>query len=120
MYQDYDIRPFWIGYDPWNSKYWVDEMKEQGFQMEQVRQGAITLSQPMKEMGADLAAKLINYNNNPVLKWCLTNTNVKRDENDNIRPIKGKNQRQRIDGAVSLLIAYTVLFNKMSDYRALL
>lgn len=120
MYKEYDIRPLWIGYDPWNAEYWIREMQDAGFTMEKVRQGAITLSQPMKEMGADLASKGINYNNNPILKWCLTNTSVKRDENDNIRPVKGANQRQRIDGAVSLLIAYTVLFQKMQDYKSML
>ena len=116
LYQEYGIIPFWIGYDPWNSQYWIEEMKSMGFTMIEVRQGAKTLSQPMKEMGADLCAKKINYGNNPVLKWCLTNTNVKRDDNDNIRPIKGQSSRQRIDGAVSLLIAYTVLFNNYQDY----
>ena len=116
MYQEYGIIPFWIGYDPWNSQYWIEEMKGMGFTMIEVRQGAKTLSQPMKEMGADLCAKRINFNSNPVLKWCLTNTNVKRDDNDNIRPIKGQSSRQRIDGAVSLLIAYTVLFNNYQDY----
>lgn len=120
MMQEYHIYPVWIGYDPWNSQYWIDEMQGHGFQMEIVRQGPQTLSQPMKELGADLAAKKINYNRNPILQWCLTNTSVKRDDNDNIRPIKGQNQRQRIDGAVSLLIAYTVLFNHMDDYRALI
>lgn len=39
---------------------------------------------------------------------------------DNIKPVKGQNQRQRIDGAVSLLIAYTVLFDKMQDYQAMI
>lgn len=119
MMEEYQIHPLWIGYDPWDSKYWVDEMIQCGFTMEKVRQGAQTLSQPMKELGADLGAKLINYNNNPILKWCLTNTAVKRDDNDNIRPVKGQNQRQRIDGAVSLLIAYTVLFNHWDDLKAL-
>lgn len=42
----------------------------------------------MKQLGADLIEKNVNYNDNPILKWCLLNTNVKRDENDNIRPIK--------------------------------
>jgi len=120
MMEEYGIYPVWIGYDPWNSQYWVDEMIQHGFSMEKVRQGPQTLSQPMKELGADLAAKRINYGNHPILKWCLTNTSVKRDDNDNIRPVKGQNQRQRIDGAVSLLIAYTVLFNHMDDYRALI
>lgn len=120
MMDQYDIRPLWNGYDPWNSQYWIKEMQDTGFNMEMVRQGAQTLSQPMKEMGADLGAKQINYNNNPILKWCLTNTSVKRDENDNIRPVKGQHQKRRIDGAVSLLIAYTVLFNRLSDYKALI
>jgi phage terminase large subunit-like protein len=120
MMEEYKIHPLWVGYDPWDSKYWVDEMIQHGFTMEKVRQGAQTLSQPMKELGADLQAKRINYNNNPILKWCLTNTAVKRDDNDNIRPVKGQNQRQRIDGAVSLLIAYTVLFNHMDDYKSMI
>ena len=116
MYERYQIIPLWIGYDPWNAQYWIQEMKDLNFNMIEVRQGFKTLSQPMKELAADLMAKRINYNNNPILKWCLTNVNVKRDDNDNIKPIKGKNQRQRIDGAVSLLIAYTVLFNNLQDY----
>lgn len=120
MIREYDIRPLWVGYDPWNSTYWTEEMKNLGFEMIIVRQGARTMSQPMKELGAELESKDIHYNNNPVLKWCLTNTSVKRDENDNIRPIKGANTRQRIDGTVSLIIAYTVFFEKMSDYKAMI
>lgn len=120
MVNEYDIRPYWVGYDSWGSQYWIQEMRDNGFNMIEVRQGAKTLSQPMKEMGADLGAKRINYNNNPITKWCLSNTSSETDKNDNIRPIKGKNQRLRIDGAVSLLIAYTVLFNNYSDYQALI
>ncbi|WP_213997289.1 terminase large subunit [Tepidanaerobacter syntrophicus] len=120
MFNDYNIRPLWIYYDPWNSSYWVQEMKDYGFQMVEARQGYKTLSQPMKEMEADLRNKLINYNNNPILKWNLTNVVAKRDENDNVRPIKGKNLRARIDGAVSLLIAYVGLQEHLSDYKALL
>mgnify|MGYP004584566683 CR=1 FL=1 len=119
MHNEYDISTLWVGYDPWNTQYWVEEMKEQGFEMIEVRQGAKTMSNPMKLLEADLIEKNINYNNNPILKWCLCNTAVKRDENDNIRPIKGQKQRARIDGAVSLIIAYCVLFEKMNDYLAL-
>ena len=119
MNDEYKISALWIGYDPWNTQYWVEEMKEYGFEMVEVRQGAKTMSNPMKQLEADLIEKNLNYNNNPVLKWCLCNTSVKRDENDNIRPIKGQKQRARIDGTVSLIIAYCVLFDKMNDYLAL-
>ena len=116
MHNEYDISALWIGYDPWNTQYWVEEMKDYGFEMVEVRQGAKTMSNPMKQLEADLIEKNVNYNNNPVLKWCLCNTAVKRDENDNIRPVKGQKQRARIDGTVSLIIAYCVLYEKMNDY----
>ena len=88
MKDEYEIATLWIGYDPWNSQYWIDEMKSCGFNAYEVRQGAKTMSNPMKQLGADLIEKNVNYNANPILEWCLCNTNVKRDENDNIRPIK--------------------------------
>lgn len=118
MQQDLKINSLWVGYDPWGSQYWVEEMKNNGFDMIEVRQGAKTMSNPMKQLEADLIDKKINYNNNPILKWCLLNTSVKRDENDNIRPIKGQKQRARIDGAVSLITAYCVLYDKYNDYLA--
>lgn len=77
------------------------------------------MSNPMKILKADLIEKKVIYNNNPILKWCLCNTAIKTDENENIRPVKGKNKRARIDGAVSLIIAYCTLQENMNDYLAL-
>jgi phage terminase large subunit-like protein len=119
MNQVFQISTLWVGYDPWNSQYWVEEMLEVGFEMIEIRQGAKTMSGPMKELEGDLIEKNVIYNNNPITKWCLTNTAVKRDENDNIRPIKGKQQRARIDGTVSLIIAYCVLILKINDYMTM-
>lgn len=119
MKDDYGIAPLWVGYDPWNSNYWIDEMRAYGFVMQEVRQGAKTMSNPMKLLKADLIEKNINYNNNPILKWCLCNTAIKTDDNENIRPVKGRNKRARIDGAVSLIIAYCVLQDKLNDYLAM-
>lgn len=119
MHNEFDISALWVGYDPWSSTYWIEEMKEYGFEMIEVRQGPKTMSNPMKQLEGDLIDKKVNYNNNSILKWCLTNTAIKRDDNDNIRPVKGRQQRARIDGAVSLIIAYCVLFDKLSDYLAL-
>ena len=119
MQDDLKINTLWVGYDPWNTQYWVEEMKNYGFEMYEVRQGAKTMSNPMKQLEADLMDKVVNYNNNPILEWCLMNTSVKRDDNDNIRPVKGQKQRARIDGAVSLIIAYCVMYEKYNDYIAI-
>lgn len=94
MHYEYNISAFWVGYDRWESSYWVAEMKEEGFQMEEVIQGAMTFSNPMKQLEADLKEKRINYNNNPITKWCLLNTSVEVDKNENIRPVKRKKQER--------------------------
>ena len=119
MHEEMDISALWVGYDPWGSTYWIEEMKEVGFEMEQVIQGAKTMSNPMKQLEADLKEKKVNYDNNPMTKWCLLNTAIKIDENDNIRPVKGKKQQQRIDGTVSLIDAYVILYRKLNDYLSL-
>jgi len=60
-------------------------------------------------------SKLINYNNHPIDKWCLSNTNIDTDRNGNIQPDKSK-KRLRIDGTAALLDAYVVLEQKKNDY----
>lgn len=112
----YGIYTVWIGYDQWGANQWADEMKQNGYVLEPVIQGARTMSTPMKILASDLADKKVNYNNNPILKWCLTNTQVEVDKNDNIRPVKGKNSKQRIDGAVSLIDSYVVYQRHYEDY----
>ncbi|MCH5352959.1 MAG: terminase large subunit [Acutalibacter sp.] len=96
-----------VGYDRALAGYWVDEMKANGYDMEAVAQGPFTWSQPMREMGAALEAKAVNYNGNPILVWCLTNTAVKKSGINNIQPVKITDKR-RIDGTVSLLNAWVI------------
>ncbi|HFJ9448220.1 terminase large subunit [Bacillus cereus group sp. TH243-1LC] len=115
---EYGIYLPWIGYDRWSAKYWVEEMegcfgKEA---MVPVAQGKQTLSSPMKLLKADLESKLVIYNNNPIDKWCLSNTAIEVDKNLNIQPNKTKNQRRRIDGTAALLNAYVILQEKRNDY----
>ncbi|SCY30568.1 terminase large subunit [Lysinibacillus fusiformis] len=116
--EEYGLFIPWIGYDGWSAEYWVDEMK--GYfgseAMISVAQGKKTLSGPMHNLGADLKKEKIIYNNNPIDKWCLSNTTVEMDKNGNIQPHKGANQRKRIDGTAALLNAYVVLEEKMAEY----
>jgi phage terminase large subunit-like protein len=118
--RELDIYIFQGGYDAWSADYWVEEMKNTFGKecWEPVRQGKQTLSGPMKALAADLESKKINYNNNPILKWCLSNTSVdKNDKNDTIQPIKTSNPRRRIDGTVSLLNAYVQLERCLESYK---
>lgn len=112
-----------IGYDPWH----VEDALLEDFNghfgkrsMIPVRQGPTTLSAPMKELEADLGAKVINYNNNSLVKMCLANTEIKVDTNANIAPVKGRDPRKRIDGTVALLCAYVAYRDNKNDYLNLI
>ncbi len=111
-----DLYVVYIGYDPWH----IDDTLLREFKSEfgpnsmiPVRQGTITLSQPMKDLKADLQAKRVIYNNNPIDRWCFFNTEIKTDVNGNIQPVKSLDSRKRIDGTVSLICGYKVL----QDYK---
>lgn len=113
-----DLYPYQIGYDSWNSQYIVDELKlivgAEG--TKPIIQGAKTMSAPMKSFQADLAAKRINYNNNPILRWNLANASINIDRNDNYTLCKTSNPRMRIDGVASLLDAYICFQNCYDEY----
>lgn len=111
-----------FGYDAWSAVYFIKEMETNfgSYGMEKVIQGKYTLSAPMKALGADLEAKVINYNNNPILKWCLSNTSIDVDKNDNIQPSKGRSQTRRIDGMASLLDAYVAFCRHREEYLNLI
>ena len=120
--EKYDIYINMIGYDSWSAAYFVEDMQEYFGKtaMIPIIQGKKTLSQPMKNLGADLENNLIVYNNNPVDKWCLCNTAVDIDRNDNIQPIKTSKPRRSIDGTAALLDAYVVLQNNYNEYMSLI
>lgn len=122
MQEKYDIYLFKDGYDSWSATYFVEDMKNTfgADTMEAVIQGKKTLSSPMKNLGADLAANRIVYQNNPILKWCLANTAVDIDKNNNIQPCKGNSPTRRIDGLAGLLDAYVVLENHLEEYQSLI
>lgn len=119
LQEEKDIYLFKAGYDSWSATYFVEDMKANFGQetMEPVIQGKKTLSSPMKNLGADLMSKRVIYNNNPILKWNLTNVAIDVDKNDNIQPMKTSNTKKRIDGFASLLDAYVVYERYLESYQ---
>ena len=118
MRDEYKIDMWRCGYDRALAGYWAEEMASVFGEsvMEKVVQGPITWTAPMKELGAMLSDKMINYNNNPMLKWCLSNIGVKTSGTvESIKHVKIQ-QNRRIDGMVSLLNAYTIYVKYREDY----
>ncbi|MCM1567087.1 MAG: terminase large subunit [Dehalobacter sp.] len=120
LYKFLGIKMFKVGYDNALAKYWVKEMEDIGFDMERVPQEKNHMSAPMKLVEADLQSKLINYNNNSIDRWCLGNTAMKIDNLGLIMPVKVNDlKNRRIDGAVTLIIAYAMYMRYRTEYLEL-
>ena len=114
-----DMYTLFIGYDPWH----IDDTLLKQFKAEfgqnsmiPVRQGALTCSEPLKNLAADFKAHRIVYDNNPVMKWNLINAEIKTDVNNNIQLVHAADRRRRNDGAAALMDAYKVLMDKRDSF----
>lgn len=118
MVEQHDIRPLFGGYDAALSGYWIEEMREYGFDFEKIRQGPFTWSYPMKQLGGLFEEHRVISNNNPMLRWCVLNTGAKtlnRDGINTIQPVK-TGTAKRIDGLVSALNAFTCYLNHEDEF----
>lgn len=116
-----DIYLYKVGYDSWSASYFIDDMEEIfGKIMVPVIQGKKTESAPLYAMAADLEKNIINYNNNPVDRWCLFNTAIDKDKNGNISIVKTSVPTRRIDGTAALMDAYVVYSDNLSDYLSII
>jgi Phage terminase-like protein, large subunit len=117
-----DFVQIWNGFDAWGAELLMKRYRENYGEssVEEIRQVFKTLSNPMKELEADLKAKRINFNNNPVTKWCLGNTVIQQDNKGNIQPKKGYSSLKRIDGTASMLDCYITYKNHKDDYLNLI
>ena len=99
---DYNIKE--VGYDPWNAVQTAIRLEDNGIVPVEVRQGYKSMSPPMKEIEQLTMGKKIKHNGHPILRWNIGNVEVKIDENENTRPMKGKG-KERIDGLVAMINA---------------
>ena len=122
LYED-GLYPFAVGYDPWHVEQPIKDTLAQYVgegRARPVRQGVLTLSNPMKQLRVDLRANRIVDNHNPINEWCRMNVAAKTDINENVQPVKVSNARHRIDGFMAELDAYVVLLDMYDEYQNVL
>lgn len=113
----YNIRVVKLGYDVKFAKDFIKRLDEYGIESEVIQQNPAVMSSPMKLVEADLKSRIINYSENPVDKWCLGNASMQVNNLGQIMCVKVNNQAsRRIDGAVTLIIAYATLQRFRSEY----
>lgn len=117
----YDIRILKCGYDQRFAREFLERMEYYGIETERILQTPDVMSSPMKQVEAELKAKIINYGNNPIDCWCLGNCSIKVDNLGRVMAVKINNQHaRRIDGAVTLIILYATLQRFKSDFYNLI
>lgn len=122
LYDAYGMFPFKIGYDNWHSQDFKKKIIYKFGEeiLERVDMNFISLSNSMNILEDDLKYKKINYNNNPIDRWCLMNTAIKANNIGQIMPVKkyGKS-KNRIDGALGFIIAETTYWRYKAEYNEL-
>lgn len=110
LLKEYDLKPFKSGYDNQYAKDFQNRYIDIfGDKITiNIPQQAKVLNNPMRTLEADMRDNLVNYDNNPVCKWCFGNTGLKVDTLGRIMPAKMETTK-RIDGVASKVIAYAVL-----------
>lgn len=116
LYKDYGIRIYKCGYDQRFAKDFLKRMDDYGYDTEMIYQNRFVLSSPMRLVEADIRDQAIAFNDNPIDKWCLLNTSVQVWDTGHILPVKIKGQAaRRIDGTLSLIMAYEMLRRYRTD-----
>lgn len=129
LYKDYNIKLWKCGYDQRFCKDFLNRMSYYGWErtgdddsdMVMILQNAQTLSNAMKLCEADLKHKLVNYNENPVDKWCFKNAAIKVDNIGQCLCVKQEKQpSKRIDGAVTTIILYEMYRRYRTDFKTMI
>lgn len=127
LYGDFGIRLWKCGYDQRFSRDWIARMGAYNWErtggddgdLILINQNAQTLSNAMKLCEADFRHRLINYNEDPVDRWCLKNAGIKADDRGQCLCVKMEAAR-RIDGAVALIILYETYRRCRTEFRQMI
>lgn len=97
------FRPDRVGYDKHNASQFALQLRDKAkFTVVEVPQGR-ALSESFKLFDALVRLRRIRHNGNPVMGWCVSNADPKRDRYENLwleKPSKTK----RIDGVIAAVI----------------
>ena len=104
----YKIKPLKIGYDRYSANYLVEDLKTAGFHTDDVYQGT-NLTPVLHEFEGNLKDGLFDFGDNSMLAAHFLNVAVDINLNDSrMKPVKIE-KRMRIDGAMRVFDALTMV-----------
>lgn len=97
-----------LAVDPWNAHEFNKKMLDEGFDVIEINQNISSLSPATKDFEKKLLEGKIQIEENPVLRWAVSNAVAVRDINDNIKLSKKKSTK-RIDPIVAVITGWVRL-----------
>jgi len=79
-------------------------LQQRGLKVIEYRNTILTMSEPMKELGALAKSGRIEHDGDPILAWAISNVTGEEDKKQNVYPNR-ESSAQKIDPVVSLLFA---------------
>lgn len=117
--KEYKLNILVVGYDRYSSTYFVDEMKQQGFLMDDVNQGT-NLSPILTEFEGLIMQGLIQTGTNGLLQSHIRNTAIKREADGKRMRMLKISETKHIDGMAALIDALTVKSKYNDQYKWIL
>jgi phage terminase large subunit-like protein len=109
-----------IGYDPAFAPDVAQRLSAR-FTTLEIPQNFNYMTAPCYTLEGLLKAKRVAHGGHPILRWNVSNVEVKRDEAGRLRPVKPRvvgQHRKRIDGVVALLMGLAVLSRQAPPTKA--
>lgn len=98
-----------VGYDPAFATEIAVQLQGHGFTTVEILQNYTHLSEACQVFEALVKAGRVLHGGHRVLRWCVENVAVRRDDAGRIRPVKPKKIAKRIDGVVATIMALSRL-----------
>lgn len=98
-----------MGYDPAFATELAVRLTSLGYTCVEVLQNYKHLNEACQVFEALVKARRVRHSGNRLLRWCVENVAVRRDDAGRIRPVKPRQAAKRIDPVVATLIALTRL-----------
>lgn len=96
-----------VCFDDWQANYLITRLADTSIPVVNYNQTVKNMSEPMKEVEANVLARKLWHDGNPVMTWMMGNVSAKIDAKENIYPRKDNESDPncKIDGVVGLIMA---------------
>lgn len=102
-----------VAYDDWNATQWAINATSEGLPLTPYSQSLGNFNKPTKTFEMLIRQNKIIIDNNPIVRWCFGNVELRIDHNENCKPMKAGNEKsKKIDPIIAMLQSLGIYLNE--------